>query len=66
MQDALLDALVEGGDGLAELGVSGIGITLGDGLADGAEAGAHAGAVVAVDRGALIRGLPLCFLRLKP
>jgi hypothetical protein len=51
VEDALLDALVESGDGLAELDVSGVGIALGDGLAEGAKAGAHAGAVGAVNRG---------------
>ena len=52
MQNALLDALVEGGNGLAELCLGSLDIALGDGFAQGAEAGAHAGAVDAVYHGA--------------
>ena len=52
MQDALLDALVEDGDGLAVLGLGGLDIALDEGLAQGAQAGADAAAVGAVDIGA--------------
>ena len=67
VEDALLDALVEGGDGLAILGLSGLGVALGESLAEGAQAGADAAAVGAVHigagnglAGALERGYMVC------
>ena len=55
VEDALLDALVEGGDGFTELNVSGICVALGDCFPQGAKAGAHAGTIGAVDRSAGLR-----------
>jgi hypothetical protein len=52
VEDALLDALVERGDGQAVLLLSGLDLTLGQSLAERAQAGAHAAAVGAVDGGA--------------
>ena len=49
MQDALLHALVEHGDGLAILGLGSLHVALGESLAQGPQAGAHAAAVGAVD-----------------
>ena len=55
MEDALLHALVEDGDGLAVLGLGGLDVALGEGLAQGAQAGADTAAVGAVDFSAGIR-----------
>jgi len=52
VEDTLLNALVESGDGFAELGLGGLGIALSNGLAESAEAGTHASTIGAVDRGA--------------
>ena len=49
VKDALLDALVERGDGGAELGLGFGDITLGEGFAHEAQAAADAGTVGAVD-----------------
>src|SRR5258708_29133697 len=52
VQNTLLDALVEGRNGLAVLRVGSLHVPLGDGLAQGAQAGAYAGTVGAVYLGA--------------
>jgi hypothetical protein len=48
VKDALLHALVEGGDGLAVLGLCGLDVALGESFAQGPQAGADAAAVGAV------------------
>lgn len=57
VEDALLHALVEDGDGGAVLLAGGFGVALLDGFAEGAQAGAELGAVGAVHRGTFY-GLP--------
>src|SRR5271163_4708194 len=53
VQDALLDTLVERRGGQAELLLSGLQVTLGDGLAQAAQAAAHAAPVGTVHYGLL-------------
>jgi hypothetical protein len=67
VQDALLDTLVEGGDGSAELGLSGGHVALGESFTHQAQGAADAGAVGAVDfrlydglTGTLERGNMIC------
>lgn len=62
MNDALLHALVDGGNGGAELRGGFFGVAFLDGLAEGAEAGAELGPVGAVYRGSF-GGLPGSFER---
>jgi hypothetical protein len=51
VQDALLHALVEGGDGGAELGLGGRDVALEEGFAHQAQAAANAGTIGAVNLG---------------
>jgi hypothetical protein len=51
MEDALLNALVERRDGLAELGLGGLHVPLGQRFTERAQAGAHTAAVGTVDGG---------------